>query len=141
MRPSHYNYLKRMWTRNFFNKKEKIISKIIFFPFRILILVTITIIYAGFIFLFLVIQIIVKFIYEMLRILFIFLMDLVIGFIKILKKRNKTYIKKEEKPLLYQIENYIKERGCVDIASIQRKFKISYTKTIELINELEIIEK
>ena len=140
MKPSQYNYIKRMWTRNMSKSNERLLSKIILFPFRITLIVFLTMVYACFIFSFIVFQIIFKIIYEILKFLFNFTINLIINFVKVLKTRKTKTVEITEKPLLYQIKDYIDECGYADICSIQRKFKISYIKTVEIIKEIEFIE-
>ena len=140
MIPSQYNYIKRMWTRNILNKKRGIFLNIFLLPFKICILSALTIIYAGLIFTFLGIQILFKLIFEFIKIIFKFCADFICGFIKMLKNNNHQYIEKE-KPILYQVKDFIDEYGYADVSTIQRKFKISYHNAMEIIKEIELIEK
>ena len=47
MRPSNYNYIKRIWIRNFPGFGIKRISNIIFFPFKLCLFVVLMIIITG----------------------------------------------------------------------------------------------
>ena len=88
MRPSHYNYMKRAFTRSMANKGEGIIMKIILFPFRVCILVFLSMMYAGFFVLYYGTQIVLKFLFEFLKVIFKFIKDFFVSFISLIKKQD-----------------------------------------------------
>ena len=93
MRPSQYNYLKRMWTRQLANRGESVLAKIILFPFRLCILVFLSMLYAGSLILFYGTQILFKLIFEFLKLIFSFVKFLFKLFISLCKdfiNKNNT---------------------------------------------------
>lgn len=87
MQPSHYNYLKRMWTRNYPKRSNGVISTILLFPLKLCIFITATVILTGLYIVFYGALFVLKCILEFLKILFIFFKDLIVGIFQILKNK------------------------------------------------------
>lgn len=138
MRPSQYNYLKRSFTRTMSNRGEEIISKIILFPFRLMILVFLVMLYAGFLILYYGTQILFKIIFKLLKFIFSFLKSAFKGFIVF----SKQYISKE-KQLLEKYKkdkkyiDYINKNDGINIPDMMKEFNISSHKAINIISELQ----
>lgn len=87
MRPSNYNYLKRMWTRNYPKRGSGIISNIVLFPFKLCIFIVIVVIMTGLYIVYGAILFLLKFILEFSKVFFKFFCELIIGIFKIVKNR------------------------------------------------------
>ena len=135
MRPSNYNYLKRMWTRSYCNRKRGIISYILLFPFKLIILISASVIMVGFYG----VLFLLKAIWEFSKLFFQFLKDLIVGLYHIVKHRSNNesiVVNENSNSVLYNVGRLIIQSNEVHIPTIQRTYKLSYFTVIELLDKL-----
>lgn len=140
MRPSNYNYLKRMWTRSYCNRKRGIISYILLFPFKLIILIMASVVIAGFYVLFYGGLFLLKAIWEFLKLFFCFFKDLIVGIYRIIKNQNNNesiVVNENSSSVLYNVGRLIIQSNEVHIPTIQRTYKLSYFTVIELLDKLK----
>lgn len=139
MRPSNYNYLKRMWTRSYCNRKRGIISYILLFPFKLIILIMASVVIAGFYVLFYGGLFLLKAIWEFLKLFFCFFKDPIVGIYRIIKNQNNNesiVVNENSSSVLYNVGRLIIQSNEVHIPTIQRTYKLSYFTVIELLDKL-----
>ena len=159
MLPSQYHYIKRMWTRNYPRRGPGILSRIFWFPLKLVAFIIIAGIMISFYVIAISAWILLVFIWELLKIFAKFFKDLFVGlsklvFYSVLANREKSsnnnfnideikvsnnynsQFDKNKKTDLYNLGKYIIENNQVHIPTIQRNFKWSYNYTIRLIDEL-----
>lgn len=91
MRPSNYNYLKRMWTRNYPKRGRGIISTIFWFPFKLCIFILLAGAMTALYIVAFAVWFILRGIWEFTKVFFAFLKDLFVGIININRnKKNDT---------------------------------------------------
>ena len=140
MRPSNYNYLKRMWTRSYCNRKRGIISYILLFPFKLIILISASVIMVGFYILFYGVLFLLKAIWEFSKLFFQFLKDLIVGLYHIVKHQSNNesiVVNENSNSVLYNVGRLIIQSNEVHIPTIQRTYKLSYFTVIELLDKLK----
>ena len=140
MLPSQYHYIKRMWTRNYPRRGPGIISKIFWFPLKLCVFIIIEMIMTAFYVIGIAAWIMLLFIWQFLKVLFLFFKDLIIGLLKIIisnrKKEETKIIMDKPQNILYEVGKFIIETNEINIGTIQRTFKIGYLKTINVLDEL-----
>ena len=129
MRPSQYNYLKRAFTRNMAKRNSFLVWNILFFPFRLCLIIVVYAIYVEI----LVLYYATKIIFKLLKFIFKFLKNFFVGlfmFIKEFYKKNyyKTPKEKKEEAIL----KYIKSREEINIPDIMKEFDISSSEAIRI---------
>lgn len=136
MRPSHYNYMKRAFTRNMANRGESIIKKIILFPFRVCIFVFLTMLYVGFLVLYYGTLIVLKILFELLKLFFKFLKSFFIGLVLFAKDfYKKNYYKTPKEKKEEKIKRYAKKSEEANITDIMQKFDVSSSEAIRILSE------
>lgn len=138
MRPSQYNYIKRTFTRSMANINSFSIWNILLFPFRICLIITVCIMYAGILVLFYATKIVFKIIFNFIKFLFKYLWLGFIGFIFFSKKYINNEIKlfkKYKKEAEY--ENFLNKSEEINIPDMMQEFNISSSQAIEIASDIK----